>query len=305
MKNKIASGLLTCLLACTQGQSSSAPTPVVPEHPLAFPGGGLPTPGIAGAVLSYTDAGQPYWLAPDASGQVITTPGVGGNAYWGSAFGGGLGPSGTIFTPPSVTLNDAGAWLWVNQQGSTFTNASNGLRLSTTYTPGGVQYGALVHPSSGSATQSIAASWVWIGGGTGNTSTSYLGFGVAMFCSTSNDWVVWMITDQWNNFAMAPYLQLNYGSGTTSAFNLNVQSALSPNANTILRIRQVGTSGTSNVAFEISQDGVLFQTVESKINNTLFGTGNLATDVGFGFLIPNDSGMSGSQTATYYNYVEN
>lgn len=83
MQNKIAIGLLSCLLGCTQGQNSPTPTPVVPEHPLAFPGGGLPVPGVVGGVLNYSDAGQANWLASDAAGLVLQSPGTNGNVFWG------------------------------------------------------------------------------------------------------------------------------------------------------------------------------------------------------------------------------
>jgi hypothetical protein len=68
-------------------------------------------------------------------------------------------------------------------------------------------------------------------------------------------------------------------------------------------MRMTGTSDGSPVDFELSEDGVTYSLALQVTNTNLFGSGNLATDVGFAFLLPNNTGMTGSTNATFYNYV--
>jgi hypothetical protein len=288
------------------GNAAKVAAPPSSAPKLYYPGGGLPPPPLGiptiGSVPVYNDAGM-QWLNSSTAGQALTASGLGGNLGFSTTSG--LGPPGTTTVPPSVSLNDAGGWLWVNQQGSSFTNTSAGLVLTTTYNGTATPFGALVEPLAGSATASVAASWVWTSTGTGATSSSYVGFGVAMFCSASNKWGAFTIVDQWdqNSSIYIPYLQVNYFNGTSLTSNTNIETALAPRGYVILRMRMTGTSNGSPVDFELSEDGVTYSLALQVTNTNLFGSGNLATDVGFAFLLPNNTGMTGSTNATFYNYV--
>jgi hypothetical protein len=301
--------------------------------------------GNSGQILETLGAAGPKWIDASAAGTTLPDAGTGGNWYqasggavtplaigvtgqslvvsgglpaWGSALGGGLGPSGIVTAPPSIYLDagasDAGAvaaWEWFNQQGSSVTNqtSNNFLLLSTTYQSSGPAYGGLVHPVSGSSTASAAASWVFQSQGTGNGSNAYLGFGVSMFCNVNSTWVVYVIVEQSNNAGSNDgtirYLNIAYGTGTGSPTTTNRYVAMSAGAYTVIRIRQTGTVSTSPVDFDVSADGINFLTPFSLTNSTLFGGSNIATHIGFGWLLPSNNGQSGTTTATYYNYVEN
>lgn len=89
-----------------------------PLHPLMFPGGGLPTPGVVGGVLNFSDAGLPNWLSPGAINQALMTGGPGGNVFWGTVSGGVVG---NITTPPVLS-----SWTQLNFLGGSTTSANSG-----------------------------------------------------------------------------------------------------------------------------------------------------------------------------------